>query len=120
MAIANSLEAVNHAPILVPSEYTSWADRIKYYLEGHDSDIYTFISTGKHTLEFLKDIRVPEADVSPETSKVISGSVSSTAQLRDRKIKKFEAKAMQELLSGIPHDIYEKLPDEDKSSPFNF
>nr|KAJ0185601.1 hypothetical protein LSAT_V11C900489100 [Lactuca sativa] len=64
VSVANSLGAGNRAPILVPSEYTSWADHIK-------------------------------------------------------KIKKFEAKAMQELLSGIPHDIYEQLPDEDKSSPFN-
>ena len=95
VSVANSLGAGNRAPILVPSEYTSWADRIKYYLEGHESDIWTFISTGKHTPEFLKDIRVPEFDVSPETSKVIPGSVSFAAQLRDKKIKKFEAKAIQ-------------------------
>ena len=67
----------------------------------------------------MKDIRVPQADVSPKTSKVISRSVSSGAQICKRKIKKFKVKAMQELLSGIPHDIYEQLPDEDKSSPFN-
>ena len=47
-----------------------------------------------HTPELMKDTKVPEVNVSPETSKVIFGFVSIIAQLCERNIKKFEAKAM--------------------------
>lgn len=118
VSVANSVGAGNRAPILVPSEYPSWVDRMRYYLTGHESDIWTYISTGEHNADFLTSVTVPNAEVSAETRRNMEAGISRGLTARQRKQVQFEAKAMQELLSGVPHDIYEQLPDEDKTTPF--
>ncbi|TLX69865.1 hypothetical protein E9993_22700 [Labilibacter sediminis] len=117
ISVANSLGGGSRAPILRPSEYTSWVRRMTNYLMGHDADIWTYVSTGTHNPDFLKSIVVPEVEVSAETMKSLSAGIATASLAKDRKVKRLEAKAMQELLSGIPHDIYEQIPDDEKETP---
>jgi len=86
------------------------------YLIGHDSDIWTYVSTGRHSEEFITANNIPAADVNPHIRDQVNNNNNMTAAAQ-KKVEKLEGAARRELIAGIPHEIYVQIPKGDKVSP---
>ncbi|KAI3503611.1 hypothetical protein L1887_32057 [Cichorium endivia] len=101
VSVANSVGGSNRAPIIIPSEYSSWVTRMEFYLAGHESDIWQYISTGIHSLDIIGNVNVPPPDVPAGTARIIGATPPAINAEALKKKNLLEARAMQELLSAL-------------------